>query len=71
MPIMTAECDGRRASSPPVSAFNGVIDRVVIGGQEAWFDTIRTIAIAEPMSLTLLACGLVVGLALCRDRSRG
>jgi hypothetical protein len=39
---------------------DGDIDRVVIGGQEAWFDNIRTLAIPEPVSLSLVATALVL-----------
>jgi hypothetical protein len=38
----------------------GNIDRVVIGGQEAWFDNIRTIAIPEPTSGALLAVAMLL-----------
>jgi hypothetical protein len=45
---------------------NGDIDRVVIGGQEAWFDNIRTLPIPEPVSLPLVASALLLYVARAR-----
>ncbi len=49
---------------------NGDIDRVVIGGQEAWLDTIRTLPIPEPASLTLIATALLLSPACAKRRAR-
>jgi hypothetical protein len=49
---------------------DGSIDRVVIGGQEAWFDNIRTIAIPEPATTTTLAAAVLVFCPCSRRRAR-